>query len=59
MKVFWVLTWVQYYPAGDLGNVDSTWETREEAETRVKQLKDDPDCYYDYIKIEDISEMLG
>ena len=59
MKVFWVLAWDQYYPRGRLNNVESTWETREEAEKRVEQLEANPSCYFDYIEIEDISELIG
>ena len=59
MKVFWVLCWDQYYPAGGLRNVESTWETMEEAAKRVIELQDDPHCYYDYIEIQDVSDLLG
>jgi len=58
MKVFWVLAWDQYYPGGRLSNVESTWETWEEAGARVKELEADPKCYFDYIEIEDISDLL-
>jgi hypothetical protein len=59
MKVFWVLAWDQYYPGGGLRNVESTWETFEEAQARVNELDADPKCYFDYIEIEDISDMIG
>lgn len=58
MKVFWVLAWSKYYPDGGLGNVDSQWETLEEAEAAAELLrvgKYEPD----YIKIRDVSDMLG
>lgn len=59
MKVFWVLAWDQYYPGGRLNNVESTWATFEEAQARAKELKEDPGCYYDYVEIEDVSDMIG
>lgn len=59
MRIYWVLAWNQYYPSGALSDVESTWSTMEEAEARKKQLQDDPECYYDYIDVEDVSDLLG
>ena len=39
MKVWWVLAWEQYYPSSELGNVHSTYATREEAVAVAEQLK--------------------
>ena len=60
MKVYWVLTWNQYYPGGGLSNVHSQHETFEQALEIVEVLKgmhasERPS----YIEIEDVSEMLG
>jgi hypothetical protein len=57
MKVWWVLAWSEYYPGGGLHNVDSTWETKEEAEAEaviVRAREND-----DYVQVWNISEMLG
>jgi hypothetical protein len=58
MKVFWVLAWETYYPNGGLGNVLSTHETLEEAIEAAKKLRIE-DQSYDFIAVEDVSEMLG
>lgn len=62
MKVWWVLTWDQYYPSGGLGNVDSTWVTKEEATARVTELQaaaEKDGWGLDYIEIKNVSDMLG
>ena len=64
MKVWWVLAWDKYYPAGALGNVDSCWETEEEAMARAKEMRlegtlNSNNYVYDHIQIEDVSERLG
>jgi len=62
MKVFWVLAWNKYYASGGLGNVYSQHETHEEAEVVVNELKlisPRSGYYFDYVQIEDVSEMLG
>lgn len=56
MKVFWVLAWSKYYPAGALHNVRSMWATREEAEAAAAEINPDD---YDYIRVQDVSGMLG
>lgn len=57
MKVWWVLAWSKYYPCGGLTNVDSTWETKEEAEAEAIKVRErDVD---DYVEVWDISHMLG
>ena len=62
MKVWWVLAWQKYYPSEGLLNVESTWETREEAEAQASALRGgnpkDLD-YYDYVQVRNISDMLG
>ena len=62
MKVFWVLAWEQYYPSGRLGNVYSQHETFEEAQLVADALRRGEPMtsgYFDYVEIEDVSEMLG
>lgn len=58
MKVFWVLAWSKYYPCGDLGNVNSQWETLEKAEAAAELLRVG-EYEHDYIQIRDVSDMLG
>lgn len=63
MKVWWVLAWDHYYPRGGLNNVDSCWETEEEALKRANDLKvngsdDSNDFTFDYITVENISRRL-
>ena len=57
MNVFWVLAWSKYYPGGGLRNVHSQHETLDEALEIVKQLEATNE--YDYVQVEDVSEMLG
>jgi hypothetical protein len=62
MKVFWVLAWEKYYPSRALNNVYSTHETFEEAQLVADALRRrEPmaNDYFDYVEIEDVSEMLG
>ena len=54
MKVFWVIAYDHYYPDAGLRDVRGTFLTREEAEEYAATLKD-----FDYVEIEDVSEMLG
>jgi hypothetical protein len=57
MKVWWVLAWSTYYPSGGLLNVDSTWETKEEAEAQAAMVRErDID---DFVEVRNISGMLG
>ena len=58
MKIWWVLSWDQYYPGSCLSNVDSTWETKEEAEIRVEQIKRGDWCP-DYVEVKNVSNLLG
>jgi hypothetical protein len=55
MKVFWVLAWSRYYPAGGLGNVHSQWVTQEEAEAAAADINPDD---YEFVRIQDVSDML-
>ena len=57
MKVFWVVAWCTYYPCGGLANVQSTHETLEEANEAAKKLESL--WQFDYVKVKDVSEMLG
>ncbi len=64
IKVWWVLAWETYYPNPSLGNVDSCWETEEEARARADELlanNADENCidYVDHVWVKNISEMLG
>lgn len=57
MKVWWVMAWNTYYPGGGLQNVDSTWETKEEAEAQAAMVRErDND---DFVEVWNISGMLG
>lgn len=63
MKIWWVLAWDNYYPDGSLGNVKSTWGTKEEAIAEEKRLADPSshgNGWYgaDNIDIVNISDML-
>ena len=59
IKKFWVCAWYTYYPSGGLGNVRSTCETQEEAEAEVARLSDPMNYGYDFVKIYDVSDMIG
>lgn len=61
MKIFWVVAWSNYYPAGGLGNVHSQWATREEAEAAVAEINRDPYSHkcHDHVRVMDVSDMLG
>jgi hypothetical protein len=60
MKVFWVLAWETYYPKGGLGNVLSMHETLEEANEAAEKIRiEDQWPPYDFVAVEDVSEMLG
>jgi hypothetical protein len=58
MKVFWVLGFDTYYPAGD--NFEASFETREEAEAFVASEQAKEYEYYmnEHYKIIDISDRL-
>ncbi len=58
-KVFWVVAWSTYYPGRGLTNVRSTHQTLEEANEAAKKLESLWEFDFDYIKVEDVSEMLG
>jgi hypothetical protein len=55
MKVYWVQSYSQYYPAGD--NFDESFETYEEAEAYVESEKA-KDYPRDHYRIVDISDRL-
>lgn len=61
MKVWWVIAWDNYYPDGNLNNVRSTWETKEEAEREQLRLMAGSRLTHvpDHVEIVDVSELLG
>lgn len=63
MKIWWVLGWYSYYPAGGLGNVIDTFETEEEANAYVSSVKIDNGSGYrscpDFVEVCDVSSLLG
>lgn len=54
MKRYWLLAWNQYYPYGELDNVHSRYNTREEAEVVKQKLKNE----YDFVRIIDIENWV-
>lgn len=54
MKIWWVLAWDTYYPGSALLNVNSTWETEEDAEIAALKIKDE-----DHVRVVNVSDMLG
>ncbi len=58
-KVWWVLTWYDYYPSSGLGNVKRTFSTWTEAQEYVEFLQSEKsDTEYDKVEIVNISDYL-
>lgn len=56
MKRFWVLAWMDYYPDPALGNVDSWYDTYNEAHARVTALQISEDDFNDWAVIVDMDK---
>jgi hypothetical protein len=63
-NVWWVLTWDNYYPSGELGNVHSTHATEEAANAVADEIRSRERFGYPYsrpdnIKVVDVTPWLN